>query len=318
MALRQNVILAPFTNYKIGGPARYFLEFNDENDLIAGLNEWQEAAKTEKIKTEKIFILGSGTNLLFSDKGFDGLVMRNTMNLINKLSDNRLEVGSAVTFQELNDYCIRHSLSGLEWSGGLPGTLGGAVFGNAGAFGGETKDNIITVQSYKVQSYKVIERSNAECEFEYRNSIFKAKLRNEEIILSAVLQFSKGDKEKICQSVQEKIDYRESRQPLQYPSAGSTFKNIDLKYCSKELIKLCETEIKSDPFPVIPIAFLIYKAGLAGKKIGDVMISPQHPNFFINLGDGTANDVQKLIALTQKTIHEKFGVTPEPEIRIIE
>jgi len=318
MALEQNVSLAPFTNYKIGGPARYFLEFKNENDLIGGMTKWQEIAKAEGLKADHIFILGSGTNVLFSDDGFDGLILKNNIEFIKELPDDRLEVGSSVSFKELNEYCISHSLSGLEWSGGLPGTLGGAVFGNAGAFGGETKDNIVLVKSFDLENQSLVARTIEECKFNYRNSIFKNMLSGKEIILSAVLRLAKGDRETIQKLVQEKIDYRESRQPLQYPSAGSTFKNVDLKYCSKELIDACKNEIKSDPFPVIPIAFLIFKAGLAGKKIGDIMVSPQHPNFFINLGKGTASDVQKLIALTQETIKEKFGVTPEPEIRIIE
>lgn len=337
--LKENVPIKDYTNYKIGGSARYFLEFHDEKELEQGIGEWLDLSSRQGIDSAKIFILGKGTNVLFPDSGYEGLVLVNSINSIVELADHRLEVGSGVTIEELNEYCIEHSLSGLEWSGGLPGTLGGAIFGNAGAFGGEIKDNIVSVKSIKVTPWghfepsnevrgeksheipddnsKVIKRTNTECRFGYRNSIFKEELKNEEIILSAVLQFKPGNQATIEEAIESKIQYRETRQPLEFPNAGSTFKNVDLKFCSKELQELCKSEIKTDPFPVIPVAYLINEAGLAETRVGDAMISKKHPNFIINLGKANASDVKALIKLAQDKVEKDFKVKIEPEVIIL-
>jgi len=312
--LKTNVSLKEYSSYKIGGIADYFLDFSSLDELERGLLEWQQIAKEKSLNAKKIFILGRGNNILFSDQGYRGLILHNSINFITPLKDGLIEVGSGTSIDQLNDYCINNSLSGLEWSGGLPGTLGGAIFGNAGAFGGEMKDNIEQVKSYNLKSYQMVTRDNKECLFGYRQSIFKTK-KLDELIVSAKIPLRSGDKAMISKEIEQKIEYRETHQPLEYPSLGSTFKNVPVVSAPKETVALCSSEIKNDPFPVIPAAFLIHLSGFTGTKIGGAEISTKHPNFIVNVGDAKAEDIKALILLIQRTIKERFGVEMETEIR---
>lgn len=309
--IKENVSLKEYSNFKIGGPARYFFDFHSLDELKVGLTEWQQIKATQ---FDRIFIISCATNILFDDAGFDGLILKNSILFIKKNSDEILEVGAGAFIKQLNEYCLTNSLSGTEWSGGLPGSFGGAIFGNAGAFGGEIKDSIIEVTSYNYLSGQSITRDNSECKFGYRNSIFKSE-KLPEIILSAKIQLKLGEKGEIAKLIQEKIDYRKLKQPLEYPNIGSIFKNIDVKSASPELVERSRDKIKDDPFPVIPVAYLISLAGLKGKRIGGIQISEKHPNMFINTGEGKASDVKELIGMVQAELLEKFGVHVEPEIR---
>ena len=310
--IQKDISLKSISNYKIGGTARYFLDFKNTEELERGLLEWKKISEKSNISYTKIFPIGKGTNILFSDKGYDGLIIRNSIKYI-KRKGNTLSVGGGTEIADLNNYCIEHSLSGLEWSGGLPGTFGGAIFGNAGAFGGETKDHVKSITSYDIQTGKIIKRPIEKCAFSYRTSIFKKK-KGREIILSAEIYLTPGDKEEIQYKTQEKINYRKEKQPLELPNLGSTFKNIDLNKAPKALIEKCKDVIKNDPFPVIPVAYLISLAGLSGYKVGGAAVSEKHPNFIVNLDKAKASDVKKVIKKVQETLHAKFGVKPETEI----
>lgn len=313
--LLRNIKLKKYSNYKIGGRADYFLDFKSVDELKKGLIEWQQIAQENKIDQNKILVIGDGTNILFPDEGLEGLVLKNSIDYIHP-TDNLLEVGGGTSISNINNYCISHSLSGLEWSGGLPGTLGGAIYGNAGAFGGETKDSIISVQSFNLKTQKLIIRDNDQCEFNYRNSIYK-KISREEIIIFAKLKFTSGNKKEIKHSTEEKINYRKKNQPLEYPNIGSIFKNLDIRLAPDKLVEKCRDQIKTDPFPVIPAAYLVSLAGLKGKTIGDAQISNKHPNFIVNLGNAESKDVKSLIKLVQKKIKSKFEVNLETEVIIL-
>jgi UDP-N-acetylmuramate dehydrogenase len=306
--IEENILLKDFSNYKIGGPAKFFLQVDDADNLENDLKEFREK------NDDKIFILGGGTNVLFSDFGFNGLVIFPNFKYINKLDDEIIEVGSSVSVKEIVDFTIDNSLSGFEWAGGLPGTIGGAVYGNAGAFGGETKDSVVSVKSYDIYNNKIMERVNKDCEFAYRSSIYKTDLNQKEIIISTKIKFLKGDKEKIKQDINNKISHRSERQPLEYPNIGSTFKNVDLKNIPDEIKEKYKDKIKNDPFPVIPAAVFLSEANLKGERVGDIEISGKHPNFFVNLGNGKATDVLKLIDIAQNRVLKKFKVHLETEI----
>lgn len=310
--INKQVLLKELSHYKIGGPIEYFLDIHSLKELKDGLFLWKKNCEKIKLNWKKIFIIGEGTNILFHDKGFSGLIIRNSIKYIKK-EGLTLEIGAGIPVSELNDYCIKNGLSGLEWAGGLPGTIGGAVFGNAGAFGGEIKDNIVSVTSYNFSVDKTIERKKENCLFGYRNSIFK-KNKNKEIILSVKIEFKRGDKNEIRKQTEDKIDYRKQRQPLEYPNIGSTFKNIDLAVAPTKLIDEVKDQIKTDPFPVIPVAYLISLAGLKGKRDGDAMISEKHPNFIVNLGNAKSANVKRLIRLVKRVLKSRFGVEPETEI----
>ncbi len=312
MILKQSVPLKKHSNYKIGGPADYFFEFNTPDELINALTEYKKIDPTLK----SIFILGRGTNVLFSDIGFRGLVLKNSFDFIER-DGLIVKVGSGALMEELVSFATRNKLSGIEWAGGLPGTVGGAVRGNAGAFGGETKDSIIEVVSIDIYSQKLITRNNKECNFSYRQSEYKSGKGISEIILSARFKLKKGNATKIKDSTQAKIDYRIDRHPLNFPNIGSTFKNVPIKNVSKEVLGQFEGHIKQDPFPVLPVAKLIASTDLVGRRIGGAQISTKHPNFIVNINNAKARDVLSLIDLVKKEIKRKFDIELEEEVMIV-
>lgn len=310
--LQKNIPLKKHSSYKIGGPAAYFYEFKSKEDLIAALLEWQHIDGD----LDKILILGKGTNILFNDSGFDGLVLENNIASIKREGD-LVMAGAGSLVSDLVKFCTESSLSGFEWAGGLPGTVGGAIRGNAGAYKGETKDNIEKVESIDINTHKVAIRKRRECAFGYRQSVFKNGEGRKEVILSATFKLKKGNQEEIRKSTQEKIDHRIDRHPLNYPSIGSTFKNIPLGEVPKKVTDEFKDHIKYDPFPVLPVAKLIIGAGLMGRSIGGAKISDKHPNFIVNVNNAKASDVMELIDLIKKTIKEKYNVSLSLEITFV-
>lgn len=315
--IKKNVALKDYSNYKIGGLASYFLEITSKKDLLDGLREWREISTDFDEDKKKIFVLGKGTNVLISDLGFEGLIIHNSISGIEKKREE-ITVGAGVLVADFLNFCIENNLAGFEWAGGLPGTIGGAVRGNAGAFGGETKDSIEKVTSLNLETLFEIIRNNRECSFDYRFSVFKSSAGFKEIILSVVLKLKTREKDFIKQSIQEKIDYRIARHPLEYPNIGSIFKNIAYESLSPELKTEWREYVKNDPFPVIPAAKIIFLGGLKGKRIGNAGISEKHTNFIVNLGAATAKDVKKLIEEVKRDIYDQFGLNLEEEIMYLD
>ncbi len=302
----EGVPLDRYSNYRIGGPARYFCDATNEEEIRAAVL----FAREQKLP---LFILGGGTNLLISDKGFQGVILKSSLMQLEAQGET-VSVGAGVMVADLLKFTIEHSLSGLEWAGGLPGTVGGAVRGNAGAFRGEIKDRILSVESFDIQTLETISRDNVACKFGYRSSIFKEK-DGREIILSAKIRLEKGDAAKIAAAIQEKINYRLERHPMEYPNIGSTFKNVDLNLVPKIWRDAVAKVVKVDPFPVVPTAYLISEAGLRGTQHGGAMVSQKHPNFIVNLGNATAADVEYLIGAVKERVYEKYGIRLEEEIQ---
>jgi len=308
----KSVNLKEYTSYKIGGPASYFVEARNQDDIKKAVAEWGNLGGDP----ESIFILGGGANVLFSDSGYDGLVIKITTKGIKEIEPGVIEAGAGDSMKDIVEFAAEKSLSGMEWAAGLPGSFGGAIRGNAGAFKGEMKDLIVEVRSIDLLNpTEIIIRNNEECGFDYRTSIFKRE--GKEIILSAVINLIPGDEQNIRDKMDGYIKYREDHQPLEYPSAGSTFKNVDASLVTDERKEEWVTVIKNDPFPVVPAAFLLNEAGLKGKRIGGAMISEKHPNFFINYDNATAEDVVKLINFAKAGVKEKFGIDLEPEVQIV-
>jgi UDP-N-acetylmuramate dehydrogenase len=319
---KENVSLSKLSHYKIGGPARFFFEAKSEKDVRWAVAE----AKKRKLP---IFILGGGTNVLISDAGFDGLVLRPNIRDI-KVKGTTITVGAGMSMANLLKAAIIRSLAGLEWAGGLPGTVGGAIRGNAGCFGGEMKDNVVSVRSFDVKTMKLVTRTRRQCAFAYRYSIFKKK-NGTEIVLSVTLALAKGNKKEIATVVKERIAYRTERHPLEHPNVGSIFKNVPLHAIHKkgsEKYKKALREsalafrgsrfsVKSDPFPVIFAAKLISESGLRGVSAGGAMISPKHTNFIVNVLGARSADVMDLIVLTKAEVDRKFGIHLEEEIQLL-
>ncbi len=319
---QENVLLSKFSNYKIGGRARFFFIAKNERDIIWAVTE----AKAKKLP---IFILGGGTNLLMSDKGWDGVVLK-IGNDVLKSKGTTVLAGAGVLMSDVLGFALSKSLAGLEWAGGLPGTLGGAVRGNAGCFGGEIKDSVVSVRSFDMKTMSIRERKAKDCAFNYRDSIFKRK-NDAEIILSVELALAKGDKKKIAEIAEKNIAYRILRHPLEYPNAGSVFKNVPLSLFHKKgskkykkavadaklALRGSQFSVKTEPFPVISAAKLISETGLCGVAFGGAMISPKHPNFIVNVFGADACDVKNLITLAKAEVYKKFGVTLEEEVELV-
>jgi UDP-N-acetylmuramate dehydrogenase len=310
--LQKGVLLKDYSNYKIGGEALYFLEVKKEEELVEGIREWQEISMDLPQDNKKIFVLGGGTNILFSDDGFKGLVIKISLDSI-KLDGTNVLVGAGTLFSELTAFCAQNSLSGFEWAGGMPGTVGGAVRGNAGAFGGETKDNVLNVKSLNLKTLNFIEREKKECEFSYRSSIFKTS-STDEVILSATFGLEKGDSQEIEKQINEKIEFRKNKHPLENPNAGSVFKNVPFESIPGEFQNELSQYLKNDPIPVIPSAKIIYLTGLKGKRVGDAAVSEKHTNFIVNLGNAKARDVSDLITIIKNEVRQKYGISLEEEI----
>jgi len=304
-----NVPLSGYSGYKIGGPACYFYQGSRVDDLTTAVGK----ARREKLP---IFILGGGTNILFGDEGFAGLVLRPTVDFM-KRQESLVTVGVGTSVERLLDFVIDNSLSGFEWAGGLPGLIGGAIKGNAGAFKGEIKDSVIEVVSLNFDGKPQIrKRTGEECCFRYRDSIFKSGPAAGEIILQATFALKPGKKKIIRESIEEKIKWRQDRQPLDYPNIGSIFKNVDWRLVPKkwQVKPALQKHLKTDPFPVLPAAYLIDQCGLKGISYGGAMISAKHPNFIVNCGSASAADVKALSRLIESAVYRKFGISLEKEV----
>lgn len=309
MLIQKDVLLKNYSNYKIGGLAAYFLEVKSTEELKEGLKEWKSIISEFK----QIFILGGGTNILFGDSGYSGLVIRCEIKGI-KLGGEKIKVGAGILISELLDFCIENSFSGFEWAGGLPGTIGGALRGNAGAFGGETKDCVVEVKSLNIDTLEEFTKGNTDCLFGYRDSYFKTDKGSREMISEVTLALKNKDKKEIKKLIEEKIEYRRERHPLEYPNIGSIFKNIELTKIPGSLKDEFGKNIKTDPIPVIPAARIINLSGLKGQRIGGAQFSEKHPNFIVNIGNAKASDVKTLIEMAKEVVFKKFKIQLEEEI----
>lgn len=303
LKIEKNKILANFSTFKIGGAAKYFARVKNQKEI-------EKAIKWAREKKLPFFILGGGSNVLFSDKGFKGLVIK-LQNTKYEIRNTKIIAQAGCPLQKLVQETIKNGLAGLEWAVGIPGTIGGAIYGNCGAFGGEIKDLVEKVKIAELLNGKlqIKELENKDCKFGYRNSIFKRK--KNWIILEAALKLKKGNKEKLKEKIREFLKIRKEKQPLEYPSLGSVFKNLPLEKVPKKIQEEFKEKIKNG---FLPAAVLIEAAGLKGKKIGGAKISEKHANFIVNFKNAKAKDVFALIELVKKKIKEEFKIELEEEI----
>ena len=271
------------TSFKIGGPADALARVSTVDELIKIIRYAKDA-------NIPYFLLGNGSNVLVSDKGYRGIIIQFSKDDVEvSVSGDTITADAGVTLSKLSQTAMNASLSGLEFASGIPGTLGGALFMNAGAYGGEMKQVVTKVKVLDTDSLHVIELSNEEMDFGYRHSILKEK---NYIALGCEIKLSHTDKETIGAYMRELALKRKEKQPLEYPSAGSTFKRPEGYFAGK----------------------LIEDAGLGGYSVGDAEVSEKHKGFVINKGNASAKDVRELIDYVIKTVKEKSGVTLEPEV----
>jgi UDP-N-acetylmuramate dehydrogenase len=307
LKIRENVPLRDYTTFKIGGPARYFFVAKNKEEI-------KEAILWAKKKKLPFFILGGGSNVLFSDNGFNGLVIK-LQNRQYEIRNSKVIAEAGVPLQKLVLESAKKGLSGLENLAGIPGTLGGAIWGNAGAFGREIGNLVEEVKVLDVGSSKLeVKRlKNKDCKFGYRDSIFKRKKNL--IIFEASLKLKKGNKKEIEEKIKEILKLRKEKQPLGFPSAGSVFKNVPIRKIPKKIRERFKEKIKNG---VLSAGALIEAAGLKGYQIDGAKISEKHTNFILNVKNAKAKDVVVLMNLIKKRVKNKFKITLEEETQRVD
>jgi UDP-N-acetylmuramate dehydrogenase len=306
--IQENVILAPFTTFRIGGPARYFVEVRSEEELIKALDFAKE-------KNLKFFILGGGSNLLVADQGFDGVVIKMKFNEFSIDSEKAVvEVGAGVPLSKVVRDTAATGMTGMEWAAGIPGTFGGAVRGNAGAYGGEAKDVTESVKIIDAKTREIKEIVREDCNFIYRGSLFKDD--GALIIISAKLKLAKGNAAESQRRAKEIIVERIGKNPQGIGSAGSYFINPVVN--NPDIIAQFEKESgKTSKVGKVPAGWLIEKADLRGKRIGGAMLSENHSNYIVNTGTATAADVVMLDSFIKQQVRDKFGVQLQEEVQYL-
>lgn len=282
---KYDLSLKSVSTFKIGGPASFGI-YPNSIDELASL-----CALCRSLSVPFI-VVGNISNLVFDDSGFEGAVIfTSSLNKI-KIDGNTVTADCGVSISKLCNTVADNGLSGIEFAYGIPGTMGGAVFMNAGAYGGEFKNVIKTVSFYDAECDEFFTVQNEECCFGYRKSVFQDRNK---IILSATLKLENSEKDQVLYLMQDYIQRRKDKQPLNFPSAGSVFKRPDGYFAGK----------------------LIEDAGLKGCKIGGAEVSQKHAGFIINTDDATSNDVKALVKHIQTVVKEQFGVELECEIKFI-
>ena len=274
------------TSFCVGGPAKLLIKPNDEVALV-------EILKSIKKNNYKYYILGNCTNIIVRDKGFDGIIikLKNKLNDVKKVSDKEIYAGTGASMKKISEFAMENSLTGLEFAHGIPGSLGGAIVMNAGAYDGEIKNVVKSVRLLD-EDLKVIEVPGDEMNFSYRHSLVQER---DLIVLGATFSLEDGDKNEIREKYEDFDQRRADKQPLDMPSAGSTFKRPTGYFAGK----------------------LIDDSGLRGFTHKGAGISEKHCGFVVNKNKATAQDVLETIEIVQKVVHDKFGVTLEREVKII-
>lgn len=283
--VKRDVPMAHHTTFKIGGPADLLIE-------PESIESFARLVKLCRVESVPMMVVGAGSNLLVSDKGIEGVVVKlaEAFDFVT-IDGTEITCGSGTSLAKLAKHAQRAGLSGLEFASGIPGNLGGAIYMNAGAYGGEMKD--VVMETTCIDEDGNIQTTKGDAHgFSYRHSIF---CKEKKYIISAKLQLVPKNPEEILKTMQELNARRKEKQPLEKPSAGSTFKRPEGFFAGK----------------------LIEDAGLKGARLGGASVSEKHAGFVVNNGDATCADVVALIQHVQSVVMEKFGVMLEPEIRVI-
>ena len=273
--VKEDVDLKNYNTYKVPGTAKYLIHVKSEELLI----ELLDFLQSKKIK---YFIIGNGSNIVLPEDSFDGVIIKLTeLNKID-IDDDEVYVEAGVMMPKLVNETVDNCLTGLEWASGIPGTVGGSVIGNAGAYLSEIFDFIISIRILK--NGKIEELSKDDVEHSYRHTSLKGK--KDIIVLGVRLKLNKGNSDESRTIMKQRMERRISSQPLEYPSAGSTFRNPEGDYAGR----------------------LIEECGLKGKTIGGAMVSEKHANFIINYNNATSSDIRNLIKLVHDDVLENTGV----------
>lgn len=300
--IKDNYPLSAITTLGIGGPARQFVTVSSQKDLI-------EAITYAQANNFPYLVIGGGSNLLVSDEGVNKLIIKNEIEGLSKLV-RFLRVNGGTPLQHLVDYSITHGLSGLQKLTGIPGTVGGAVYGAAGAYGQTISDYLREVICFT--GSEIISLQKDECEFEYRDSIFK---RNGYIILEVIFKLDIDDSRKLRKEADEILEKRLVKYPKGIKCPGSFFKNLVAERLPKEILSKIPKEMIV--YGKLPAGSLLEEVGAKGQHLDNIEIASYHANLFINKGNGKAADFYELAKKYAAKVKEKFGITLEPEVQLI-
>ena len=286
IAFREDVVMAPYTSFHIGGEAALLIEPTDERALV-------RAISLAKGSGRQTFLLGRASNVLLPDERMNAIFIRTTAVRELSVQGNTVRGSSGATLSEMARLAQRSGLGGMEFAHGIPGTLGGALCMNAGAYGGQMSDIVTSVRVYDAEQDRVLTLDGKQMSFAYRHSLLLSHPHL--TALGATLTLREDDADAIEARMQEYMQRRRASQPLEYPSAGSVFKRPEGHFAGA----------------------LIEQNGLKGCRIGGAMVSPKHAGFIVNVGGATARDVLQLIGHIQSVVERDHGVLLEPEIQIL-
>ncbi len=287
-----DVELAPYASFGIGGPARFFLEAKTSTDIIRAVR----AARKENLK---IFVLGGGSNILFDDAGFDGLIIKDETDRF-RINGDGISALSGAIIDKIVDKTVKKGLGGLEYAAGIQGTIGGAVYGNAGAFGHAINEILESAVILAGGNGKMEVVDNDYFKFQYRKSRLS---KTGDIVLSVMMRLRREDKARLTEVVNERRQFRRERHPVDLGCAGSVFKNL---------------RSLENPENVTPAGKLLEEAGVRGMTVGDAAVFEKHCNIVVNRGRATSSDVKRLVEMMRKAVLDKFGLDLKREILYID
>ncbi len=305
----ENEPMAKHTNLRIGGPAKLFLMAETPDVLVLALEKCKELSLP-------FYVFGGGSNMLVSDSGLDGLMIQCAFREI-KLRNKTVTAEAGAITSMVARQTAEAGLAGFEWAVGVPGTIGGAIFGNSGCYGGEVKDTLVTVDCIRLSDLKRMVYTKADCKFGYRDSKFKTEPH---VILRATFGLVPGEAEALKKRMDEIVQLRKEKQPLENGSAGCMFKNFVFND-EAELEKL-KQDVKDIPQDMldrksISAGWLVAQTGLLGEQIGDAQVSEKHGNFIVNLGKARAQDILMLTSKVKMKIRDEYSIMLEDEVQLV-
>lgn len=302
MKIQENISASSFTTLRIGGRVKYFAAAFTPEDIV-------ELIKKAKAEDISYIVIGGGSNLLVSDFGYNGMIIQNLIQGIKKF-DGEIEVGSGTDLQQLVWWANENGIAGFQNLAGIPGTVGGAVYGNAGAYGQNVSDQLTEVEILKDDTIEKLSKEG--CAFAYRTSVFKT---THDPILKVRFSAALGDPAELIKNSQETVAMRAKKYAPGLAVPGSFFKNIEADKLPKDVL----SNIPEDKivFGKVPAGWLLEEVGAKGKRNGAVSISENHANLFVNEGGGTANEFVDLAREYRDKVKEKFNIYLEPEVQLI-
>ncbi len=289
--MQQDVMLAPMTSFGIGGPAKYFFVARTPTEII-------RAVRAARDLGLKFFVLGGGSNILFDDLGYSGLIIKDECTRF-MISREEMSAQSGAVVDKMVDAALEAGLSGIEYAAGIRGTIGGAVYGNAGAFGHAINEILRSAVLY-THDGKIAIVDNDHFRFAYRKSSLS---ESGDVVLSVRLALKSGDRQKLADIINERRKFRQERHPVGLGSAGSVFKNI---------------KTLEDPTNFVSAGKLLEEAGVRGMRVGDAAVFEKHCNIVVNLGGATSTDIKTLVARMAAAAKAKFGLDLSREILYID